>query len=442
MTMRKLLIVIMCFYGIFANELRFGNVIQFSVQSDSIIVSDTLGSWKSGASGPQQFEQYYLASFDVAETKYLLKHEHEESEFLYSAYSLLLENTQDGSGYIVSHFSGIDVVGNYWPGMNYYQLDNGTWIFNDVFGSGFIDTTGTFYEEGESNGRLYHIVGEVDERHLVAWYVDQWVVFNLLDLSSSPNLNIEDAVQVSFPEIEPPLYIKYITDNLFIGMTHYYFQLYRFENDDFHFIKTLGNTYGSTHFVFRENKIRSKTSHGNVYEYGYNAVDSTLSDSSFIYRQLDFVDHQVEYALNIEDNQLSLFHIPSRTTEKNWRLDHLAQTERPFCNHPDIFIHNTSFVTGILQNEEELIPKTFVVKSYPNPFNGTTTIVFETLRAQTIDIAIIDINGRNVWKQKIENMPEGTHNVKWKADTKASGVYFARIRGEYGVGTAKILLLK
>jgi len=79
---------------------------------------------------------------------------------------------------------------------------------------------------------------------------------------------------------------------------------------------------------------------------------------------------------------------------------------------------------------------------YPNPFNPDLNLSFSIYEKTKIEIIIYDING-----EKLEIIQEGffevgTHDIKWKADTYSSGIYFVNFFDGRNHTTKKIMLLK
>lgn len=81
-------------------------------------------------------------------------------------------------------------------------------------------------------------------------------------------------------------------------------------------------------------------------------------------------------------------------------------------------------------------------QNYPNPFNPETTIRFELVQAQHINISVYNVLG-----QKVETLFDGYKNagqgqVTWNAVDQKSGLYFYRITSESHTITRKMLLTK
>jgi hypothetical protein len=80
--------------------------------------------------------------------------------------------------------------------------------------------------------------------------------------------------------------------------------------------------------------------------------------------------------------------------------------------------------------------------NHPNPFNPTTTIRFVLPRASFTELSIYDAAGRRVESVLSTHLEEGVHEVPWRADNAASGLYWARLEANGRVDSHRMVLLK
>lgn len=95
--------------------------------------------------------------------------------------------------------------------------------------------------------------------------------------------------------------------------------------------------------------------------------------------------------------------------------------------------------------EEPINPKDYNVDAYPNPFNGTTTIVFNFNPQEIIEAQIYDSIGRLI--KSFEPGEYSNKKIIWNtADRKSkelsSGLYLFTLRTKENLYTKKLLLLK
>ncbi|UCD39231.1 MAG: carboxypeptidase regulatory-like domain-containing protein [Fidelibacterota bacterium] len=95
------------------------------------------------------------------------------------------------------------------------------------------------------------------------------------------------------------------------------------------------------------------------------------------------------------------------------------------------------------------IPEAYALRAnYPNPFNPTTTIVFELPKAGAVSLKIYDLTGKLIRTLVNESRSAGYHRVVWDGKDGggalvATGVYFYRIEaGKAFAKTRKMVLMK
>ena len=86
-------------------------------------------------------------------------------------------------------------------------------------------------------------------------------------------------------------------------------------------------------------------------------------------------------------------------------------------------------------------------ENHPNPFNPETHIVFELAERTQVSLIVYNILGEKVKVLVSEEMPAGTHSVRWNGRDEAgnsvsSGIYFYRLSAADRFETKRMLLLK
>ena len=99
-------------------------------------------------------------------------------------------------------------------------------------------------------------------------------------------------------------------------------------------------------------------------------------------------------------------------------------------------------LTEIEENEDAIIPETFSLQTYPNPFNITTNIVINLTQSEPVELKIYDVTGRLIYSNKYFNMSPGKHVIKFNADNLSSGMYIIRVDVPGNFTTGKVMLLK
>jgi hypothetical protein len=98
--------------------------------------------------------------------------------------------------------------------------------------------------------------------------------------------------------------------------------------------------------------------------------------------------------------------------------------------------------SGEVSLVEELPQVTALLGNYPNPFNPRTTISFNLVTEELVELRIYDILGREVATLINEILPAGTHSRQWDGSDQASGMYFYHFRVGEVSETRKLLLMK
>jgi len=105
-----------------------------------------------------------------------------------------------------------------------------------------------------------------------------------------------------------------------------------------------------------------------------------------------------------------------------------------------------SWTLGIItaiQVENDIIPKVFkLYQAYPNPFNPSTTIMYDIPNKSHVVIIVYDVLGRNIRTIVDEDKTPGNYRITFGASDLTSGVYFYRLQAGYYSATKKLLLLK
>ena len=89
------------------------------------------------------------------------------------------------------------------------------------------------------------------------------------------------------------------------------------------------------------------------------------------------------------------------------------------------------------------LPTEFVLEqNYPNPFNPSTTIRYALPHASFVTLTVYNTLGQQVAQLVNEQQQAGYHDVVFRGDGLASGVYFYRLQASSFVDVKKLLILK
>ncbi len=74
-----------------------------------------------------------------------------------------------------------------------------------------------------------------------------------------------------------------------------------------------------------------------------------------------------------------------------------------------------------------MLPEGYGLNNYPNPFNGSTRIVFEIPKMHHVEITVYEANGEMIEKLYSRNAITGIHEVNWYPQNVSSGIYFISV---------------
>jgi len=115
------------------------------------------------------------------------------------------------------------------------------------------------------------------------------------------------------------------------------------------------------------------------------------------------------------------------------------------------YIYAGTYGTGLYRSvqpltsiteREHLLPFSYYVYNYPNPFNPTTNIEFSIAHSTFVRLDIFDLLGRLISTLVSERMQPGIYTRRWDGSRVTSGVYLCRIQTEDFRSTKKIVLIK
>lgn len=105
--------------------------------------------------------------------------------------------------------------------------------------------------------------------------------------------------------------------------------------------------------------------------------------------------------------------------------------------------------TGIEETiNKEILDQYYLSQNFPNPFNPTTIIRFQTLQVGNISIKIYNILGQEIKTVVSDRLSAGSHEVQWDGTDNfgnkvSSGIYIYRMETGTGyVKTRKLVFLK
>ncbi len=414
-----------------------GNLLHINVNQDTVCYSDTLAFWEYGIN---DYYSKYRNIIRIQDSLYFIRENSYSPEYFIGNYLVELENSFSGNRRDFIYYSAFDVIGLYNIPSNIFEVSDGFWIFDDVFGNGFLSKSDSFYvNDVGGSDYLYHISGKVDSLHFVIWNNNYEIKFYLIDLSESPLFDTTSAINLNFDYLDNPVQIEHFKEDLYFIQTSNNLKLYKFQSDSFQYIKTVLSNVDYSDICYKKNQLY-------VYEY-HKLIKHTLNmdDTTFFQGQVllegdIYVERDYEFSVKVDSNEIVLFDVMNETVAKTWDISKLNHCFLPLLDYPDIYIHNTKNVTAI--NFQYVLPeKHLLVNAYPNPFNSSIVFKVDGNLNNKIELKIFDIRGRLV-KQFTNNNRKNIRKIIWNPVHLSSGLYFVQISNGLEIRQMKVCYIK
>jgi hypothetical protein len=104
-----------------------------------------------------------------------------------------------------------------------------------------------------------------------------------------------------------------------------------------------------------------------------------------------------------------------------------------------------NFVTSV--EHEQLVPESFSVSAFPNPFNSTSTLRFILPASGKVKIVFYDLLGKKIYAFEKDYDSPGMHDFKWNGKDEtgnevSSGIYFCTVETGKNFKSLKLVLMK
>ena len=169
----------------------------------------------------------------------------------------------------------------------------------------------------------------------------------------------------------------------------------------------------------------------NLYE-----IEMNIGQANNTYPLFFTMPLQIKISTTAKDTIITLFN-----NQQNQSFTFIIVGEPTgFIFDPNNFILEDSFIEDPYNLD---IPKNFtLLQNFPNPFNNTTKIRFQTSARENVVIIIFDLLGNEIETIFNQEIEAGIHSINFNASTLASGVYFYRMYAGDFIGNKKMILIK
>ena len=97
---------------------------------------------------------------------------------------------------------------------------------------------------------------------------------------------------------------------------------------------------------------------------------------------------------------------------------------------------------GIDDPQNQFPDRYALSQNYPNPFNASTAFEYQLPRNSQVKFVIYDVLGKQVAILRDGLQTAGHHQVIWRADDLASGIYLYRLQAEDFIETRRMVIVK
>jgi hypothetical protein len=123
-------------------------------------------------------------------------------------------------------------------------------------------------------------------------------------------------------------------------------------------------------------------------------------------------------------------------------LLYAATTKNIYEISPDSAIPIKSLPLKIEPTTCNLVQRIKLFPNYPNPFNPSTTIVFDLPKTSQVTLKVFNILGEEVATIVSDRLSTGSYKYDWNAGDFASGVYLYRLEAGNYIKTRKMVVIR
>ncbi len=183
---------------------------------------------------------------------------------------------------------------------------------------------------------------------------------------------------------------------------------------------------------------------------GYYTFDLSsplrIDSGDTIYIKVGYQDYNSSYPIPVE-GRIQDYALPEIEEGKCWAscdgnqwtaIGENTNLEYDLC----IKAYGVTRVTAVEEDGETFVPKSFMIRNYPNPFNPSTTIHYTIPERGIVNITVYDTQGRVV-KEVVNGIKNaGEYRVRFNGEGLSSGVYFYRLKSGRHIEVKKMVYIR
>jgi hypothetical protein len=174
---------------------------------------------------------------------------------------------------------------------------------------------------------------------------------------------------------------------------------------------------------------------GRIYRYSIYSSDDTLNWNELVSNSSSACQEWTENDFdNLNARYIKLLILSNNENEwaTLWEAQIYGLTE---------ISDTTNAVTGITEKDKTIPDNYTLSQNYPNPFNPSTKINFSLKEQGKVNLEVYNILGERVASLVNGDMAAGNHEINFKAENLASGIYIYRLNVENKFTAVKKMIL-
>ena len=175
-------------------------------------------------------------------------------------------------------------------------------------------------------------------------------------------------------------------------------------------------------------------------------VDTVITGG--IYRSSNGGDSWEQYNIGLPDTSLDFSTQFIFLDNKTNQLYGSILSKFPFSQgEENIFVLQKAVITEVLEPTHAALARQMELRSFPNPFNTQTTLVYTVHTKGQLTLQIFNIVGNEVVRLIDKKVGPGEYRIHWDGTNQAgrivpSGIYLARVQLGREAATIKLLVQK
>lgn len=227
----------------------------------------------------------------------------------------------------------------------------------------------------------------------------------------------------------------------------------------------LENDYPNVKFVYMTGHLDGSGIYGNLHQRNEQIRNYCMNDNKilFDFADIESYDPDGNYYLDKAANDNCDYDSDGNgSRDKNWAIDwqntHILNIDWYNCSaaHSQALNGNLKAYAAWwlwaklagwdstlgLGSDANQLSNFILYQNFPNPFNPSTTILFQIKKKSFVQLIIYDVLGIEVNKLVNQFMDEGLISVEFDGTALPSGVYYYQLKAEEYFETKKMILLK